>query len=203
MDQEAFWEANRHPSQVITSALSEAMVFKSGGTTGSPKFSYYTRDEWAEFAGGLGRGVLEAGLRSGHRVANLFYVGELYAGFVVVLDMLRYAPVDLVNLPIGGGAPLDSTITTLSEFRVDVVMGAPTTLCRLAEQLLQQDRQLADVELLLFAGEALYDDQRRLLAAAFPNAQARSLGYGSVDAGTDANGTLAGRYAPTVRNPIG
>ncbi|MFG2291907.1 phenylacetate--CoA ligase family protein [Streptomyces sp. NPDC048603] len=191
VDQEAFWAANTFPgSRVLTGPLSEATVYKTGGTTGYPKFSVYTREEWRTFVTSFGEGLLDAGLRSGHRVADLFYAGELYASFLFVLDSLAHAPVDNVRLPIGGGAPPESTVPTLRDLSAQVVTGTPTTLCRLAEHLASGGGGLDSVELLLFGGEALFEDQRRLLARAFPRAEARSIGYASVDAG------LLGRPVP-------
>ncbi|MFJ3837992.1 phenylacetate--CoA ligase family protein [Streptomyces sp. NPDC090054] len=191
IDQNDFWAANSLPeSRVLTGPLSEATVYKTGGTTGSPKFSVYTRDEWRTFVTSFGQGLVDTGLRPGHRVADLFYAGELYASFLFVLDSLAHAPVDNVRLPIGGGAPLESTIPTLRDLSAQVLTGTPTTLCRLAEQVVAAGVRLDSVELLLFGGEALFDDQRRLLAAAFPGADARSVGYASVDAG------LLGRPVP-------
>ncbi|MER5727291.1 phenylacetate--CoA ligase family protein [Streptomyces sp. NPDC002138] len=184
VDQQEFWAANSlHDSRVLTGPLSEATVYKTGGTTGAPKFSVYTRDEWRTFVTSFGQGLVDAGLRPGHRVADLFYAGELYASFLFVLDSLTHAPVDNVRLPIGGGAPLESTLPTLRDLAAQVLAGTPTTLCRLAEQAMSCGIRLDAVELLLFGGEALFDDQRRLLAAAFPGAEARSVGYASVDAG--------------------
>ncbi|KJK44011.1 phenylacetate--CoA ligase family protein [Streptomyces sp. NRRL F-4428] len=191
VDQVSFWAANApHDSRVLTGPLSEATVYKTGGTTGSPKFSVYTRDEWRTFVTAFGQGLVDTGLRPGHRVADLFYAGELYASFLFILDSLAHAPVDNVRLPIGGGAPLESTIPTLRDLAAQVLAGTPTTLCRLAEQVLASGVRLGSVELLLFGGEALFEDQRRLLATAFPGAEARSVGYASVDAG------LLGRPVP-------
>ncbi|MFB7267575.1 phenylacetate--CoA ligase family protein [Streptomyces nojiriensis] len=191
VDQRDFWAANAlHDSRVLTGPLSEATVYKTGGTTGSPKFSVFTRDEWRTFVTAFGEGLVDTGLRPGHRVADLFYAGELYASFLFVLDSLAHAPVDNVRLPIGGGAPLESTIPTLRDLAAQVLTGTTTTLCRLAEQVVSSGVPLGSVELLLFGGEALFDDQRRLLAAAFPGAEVRSVGYASVDAG------LLGRPVP-------
>ncbi|WP_438295887.1 phenylacetate--CoA ligase family protein [Streptomyces sp. HUAS TT7] len=191
VDQSEFWAANTlQDNRVLTAPLGEAVVFKTGGTTGAPKFSCYTREEWQEFVTAFGAGLVDAGLRPGHRVADLFYAGELYASFLFILDSLAHAPVANVRLPIGGGAPLESTVPTLEDFAAQVVAGTPTTLCRLAEHLISLGRQLPAVELLFFGGEALFDDQRRLLSAAFPNAEPRSLGYASVDGG------LLGRPVP-------
>lgn len=191
VDQREFWAANTlQDSRVLTGPLSEATVYKTGGTTGSPKFSVYTRDEWRTFVTTFGGGLVDAGLRPGHRVADLFYAGELYASFLFLLDSLAHAPVDNVRLPIGGGAPLESTIPTLRDLAAQVVAGTTTTLCRLAERVLSSGVRLDSVELLLFGGEALFEDQRRLLTAAFPRAEVRSVGYASVDAG------LLGRPVP-------
>ncbi|MEU4350256.1 phenylacetate--CoA ligase family protein [Streptomyces sp. NPDC023838] len=191
VDQERFWAANTlDDNRVLTGPLSEATVYKTGGTTGAPKFSVYTRDEWRTFVTAFGQGLVDTGLRPGHRVADLFYAGELYASFLFILDSLAHAPVDNVRLPIGGAAPLESTVPTLRDFAAQVVAGTSTTLCRLAEHILAAGLRLDAVELVLFGGEALFADQRRLLAAAFPNAAIRSVGYASVDAG------LLGRPVP-------
>lgn len=182
--QSDFWQANSpRDNRLLTAPLDEAVVFRSGGTTGSPKFSYYTRTEWREFTTAFGAGLVTAGLRPGHRVADLFYAGDLYASFSFILDSLHRSPVANVRLPIGGAAPWDSTAATLEDFRVQVVAGTPTTLCSLAERLTSAGRTLPDVELLFFGGECLFGDQLPLLKAAFPQAEVRSLGYASVDAG--------------------
>ncbi|MGW1288089.1 phenylacetate--CoA ligase family protein [Streptomyces sp. NPDC002586] len=179
-----FWRANApRDNRLLTAPLNEAVVFRSGGTTGSPKFSYYTRTEWREFTAAFGAGLVHAGLQPGHRVADLFYAGDLYASFSFVLDSLHRSPVANVRLPIGGATPWESTAATLEEFQVQVVAGTPTTLCALAERLAGANRTLPDVELLFFGGECLFGDQLPLLRAAFPNAEPRSLGYASVDAG--------------------
>ncbi|ROQ99766.1 phenylacetate-CoA ligase [Streptomyces sp. 2132.2] len=191
VDQDAFWAANTvNDNRVLTAPLGEAVVFKTGGTTGTPRFSCYTREEWREFVTAFGSGMVDAGLRPGHRVADLFYAGELYASFLFILDSLAHAPVANVRLPIGGAAPVDSTLTTIEDFAADVLAGTPTTLCRIAEHLVCAGRELPGVEFLFFGGEALFEDQRRLLAAAFPRATPRSLGYASVDGG------LLGRPVP-------
>ncbi|WP_030682884.1 phenylacetate--CoA ligase family protein [Streptomyces sp. NRRL B-1347] len=182
--QTAFWQANTpRDNQLLTGPLDEAVVFKSGGTTGSPKFSFYTREEWRDFTTAFGAGLVDSGLRPGHRVADLFYAGDLYASFTFILDSLHRCPVSNVRLPIGGGAPLESTAHTLEQFDVEVVAGTPTTLCALADHLVTAGRQLPRVELLLFGGESLYADQEPLLARAFPRARTGSVGYASVDAG--------------------
>jgi phenylacetate-CoA ligase len=59
----------------------------------------------------------------------------------------------------------------------------PTVIRRLAEYLVENDRQLPNIRLLLYVGEHLPIDQKSLLGAAFPNAQIGPLCYVSVDGG--------------------
>ncbi|MFD0527362.1 hypothetical protein ACFQ1I_09080 [Kitasatospora arboriphila] len=185
--QAEFWRANTpRDNRLLTGPLTEAVVFKSGGTTGAPKFSFYSREEWREFTTSFGSGLVDAGLRPGHRVADLFYAGDLYASHTFVLDALQHSPVANVRLPIGGAAPLASTGRTLEQFAAQVVAGTPTTLCALADHLLADGRELPDVELLLFGGEGLFQDQQPLLRKAFPNARVSSVGYAAVDAACSA-----------------
>ncbi|MFB7663564.1 phenylacetate--CoA ligase family protein [Kitasatospora sp. NPDC056138] len=189
--QTEFWQANTpRDNRLLTGPLNDAVVFKSGGTTGSPKFSCYDREEWREFTTAFGAGLVDAGLRAGHRVADLFYAGDLYASFLFILDSLHRSPVANVRLPIGGAAPLESTVQTLEQFDIEVIAGTPTTLCALADHLMASGRELPHVELLLFGGEGLYQDQQPLLAKVFPNARTSSIGYAAVDAG------LLGRAVP-------
>ncbi|MFG3024980.1 phenylacetate--CoA ligase family protein [Streptomyces sp. NPDC048254] len=184
VDHAAFWEANSLTgNRVLTAPLAEAVVYKSGGTTGAPKFSCYTRDEWDRLATALGAGLVEMGLRDGHRVANLFYVGELYASFFMFGDSLTHVPVDTVRLPVGGAASPETAAHVLQEFAVQVVGGTPTTLCGVAGHLTARGESVPSVELLFFAGEPVFEDQRRLLAQAFPRATVSPAAYVSVDAG--------------------
>ncbi|WP_042377574.1 phenylacetate--CoA ligase family protein [Streptacidiphilus melanogenes] len=184
VDHTAFWQAHgTTDSQVLTGPHDDGIVFKTGGTTGAPRVSRYTREEWRAMCHRFGEGLPAAGLLPGDRVANLFYAGELYSSFVFTLNLLQEAPIPTVQLPIGGAAPLDTTISTLRDFSATVLAAPPTSLCRLAREVVAGPGTLPDVRLVLFSGEAFYGDQLALLARAFPAAQVRSIGYASVDAG--------------------
>jgi phenylacetate-CoA ligase len=56
------------------------------------------------------------------------------------------------------------------------------------------------VRLILFSGEALYDDQRALLSSAFPGAEFRSFVYGSVDGGIIGTAVLGSDDARVFRS---
>lgn len=193
VDHTAFWAAHgvAH-SRVLTGPHEDGIVFKTGGTTGAPRISQYTRDEWRAMCRRFGEGLPAAGLLPGDRVANLFYAGELYSSFVFTLNLLQEAKVPTVQLPIGGAATPDYTVAALRDLTATVLAGPPTSLCRLARQVLATEGTLPGIRLVLFSGEAFYGDQLALLAQAFPAARVQSIGYASVDAGILA-GPVAGQ----------
>ncbi|MEW1910305.1 phenylacetate--CoA ligase family protein [Kitasatospora sp. NPDC085895] len=182
VDQDAFWTATRD-NRLLTGPLTDAGVYKSGGTTGAPKLSPWTRTEHAEALTAFGAGMVQAGLKPGHRVANLFRAGELYSGFLFIEGALHHAPVDNVRLPVGGSAPNDYIADLVNGFGVHVLAGEPMKLSAVAEHLVQRGESAESVELLLFGGDLLFTDLRPLLARAFPKAAISSVGYASVDAG--------------------
>ncbi|SER22419.1 phenylacetate--CoA ligase family protein [Actinokineospora terrae] len=184
VDQEAFWAANTFPdNRVLTRPLTNGIVYKSGGTTGAPKFSPWDEEENNDAAVAFGTGLVRAGLRPGHRVANLFVAGELYSGFLFTNDVLAKASVENLRLPIAGTAPVEFVAETIREFGVNVTCGMASTLVKVADLLLERGEVAESVELLLFAGEPLFDDVRSVLAKAFPRASIGSLGYAAVDGG--------------------
>ncbi|MEV7117307.1 phenylacetate--CoA ligase family protein [Kitasatospora griseola] len=192
IDQIAFWAANSWPdNRLLTGPLTDACVYKSGGTTGKPKFSPWTREEHVDSVTAFGAGLVNAGLRPGQKVANLFRAGEFYSGFLFIEYALQHAPIDNVRLPIAT-APDEYVADVIHGFGADVLAGEPMKLSAVAETLLKQDRPAPQVELILFGGDILFNDLRPLLRSAFPNAALSSIGYASVDAGLVAGPVPAG-----------
>lgn len=186
VSQNEFWDANVHDqNRLLTGPLHDGIVFKSGGTTGNPKLSVFRREEWDEFCGAFGKGIAAGGLDQGERVANLLYVGELYASFLCLQRSLELCPVPVLQFPIGGAAPLDSIAAVVLEFGIRTLIGAPTSILTVAEHLAAYARRHggSQVRKVRFGGEPMYPDQRAHLAELFPGIDVRSLGCASVDAG--------------------
>lgn len=183
VDQAAFAAANTWPdNRLLTGPLTDAGVYKTGGTTGAPKFSPWSRSEHADSVSAFGAGLVRAGLKPGHRVANLFRAGELYGGFLYIEHALHHAPVENVRLPVGH-ASSRYVADLISHFGVNVLAGEPMKLSGVAEHVVERDQATDSVELVLFAADILFDDLRPVLTRAFPKATIASLGYASVDAG--------------------
>jgi phenylacetate-CoA ligase len=198
VDHAAFWAANSSVgNRLLTGPHTDGIVFKTGGSTGAPRVSYYTRHEWRRMSATFGQGLPATGLAAGDRVANLFYAGQMYSSFVFTLNCLQDADLPVVQLPIGGGGSAQSVVRTIVDFDATVLAAPPTSLCGIAEHLLDTASPLPGIRLLLFSGEACYGDQRSLLTTAFPSARVCSIGYPSVDAGV-----LAGPVAGEADNRV-
>jgi phenylacetate-CoA ligase len=184
VEQGAFWAANQlENNQVLTGPMSDGVVYKSGGTTGNPKFSVFTRNEWKVFTESFGWGLNQGGLARGQRVANLFYAGELYASFLFITASIAAAPEPALMLPISGATDVEEVAKTVRELKANVLAGAPTTILALAGHLEKTGQQLPSVQKILFGGESAYGEQRNYLQRIFNNCEVRSIGYASVDAG--------------------
>ena len=183
VDQETFWEANRfQDNRLLTCSLDDGIVFRSGGTTGNPKFSVFTRQEWSDFVTTFGEGMGCSALSAGDRLGNLFYAGDLYASFLFISDSIQCSATNVVQFPISGQVDLEEMVSLMHEYSITTLAGVPTSLLALADHL-QEHRDRPVLHKLLFGGESMYPDQRRRLQRQFPGVVIRSIGYASVDAG--------------------
>ena len=183
IDQAKFWKA-----EVLTSKDPDGIVFKSGGSTGAAKYSYFTNLEWESFCESFGLGLAQGILESGDRIANLFYAGDLYASFLFIKDSLQFIPVEKMKLsvfPIAGQTDHIQILKTLDEFKINTIVGVPSAILTLLEKYSSNKSKYPNlkIEKLLFGGEALYDDQRKALMVIFPEVQISSIGCASVDGG--------------------
>ncbi|KAF4806428.1 Phenylacetate-coenzyme A ligase [Colletotrichum siamense] len=184
VDHESFWESNTClNSQVITSKQKDGIIFKTGGTTNHPKVSFYDQKEFHGLSTQLAESLARCGVREGDMVANLFYAGDLYGSFLLHILSVYHLPCGAIQLPVAGHVGIPSMERHIVEFEATVILATVTTMSQLAERILEAGKTHPSVRLLLFSGEAFYDDQAGLLKAAFPNATIRSVVYGSMDCG--------------------
>lgn len=183
ISQEEFWK-----SEILTSKNPKGIVFKSGGSSGAPKYSYFTHEEWITFTQYFGSGMSKGILEDGDRVANLFYVGDLYASFLFIKDSLQWIDVDklkFTQFPIAGNTDFKNILKTFEEFNINVACGVPSQILKLLEYYSENKNQFPKFKLtkVLFGGEALYSDQEKAFLEIIPNLQISSIGCASVDGG--------------------
>ncbi|KAI9774068.1 MAG: hypothetical protein M1840_005161 [Geoglossum simile] len=185
VDSDAYWKANSiKGNRLVTGAIIDGGIYKTGGTTASPKVAYYTREELHRgtqmLAAGMVRGT---GLIPGDRIANLFWSGDMYAAFLLLVLTLMELSLPNIHLPITGNlAPLN-VVNSLRDFKATVIVSNPSTILRIANHLVQCGQTLPDMRLILFTGERYHHDLRNLVRSAFPRATVGPLMFSSVDGG--------------------
>jgi phenylacetate-CoA ligase len=183
IDQQKFWKTT-----VITSDSPDGIVFKSGGSTGAPKYSYFTSLEWQSFTEAFGWGISQGIVENGDRLANLFYVGDLYASFIFINDSLMWIGPNskkITQFPIAGATDPKSILKTIAEFNINVLVGVPSAILTLLELYGHQKENYPQIKIekILFGGESLYADQLDAYKKILPDVSIASVGYASVDAG--------------------
>lgn len=177
-----FWQANSvDQNQVFTQPLDNGITFKSGGTTGNPKYSVFTNEEWSAFTKTFGQGMFRSGLAAQHRIGNLFYAGNLYASFLFIGRSLEHANVGM-HYPIAGIHPQD-ILAVWQQFKLNCFAAIPTTFMSLLNSLNEQSLQNLSLDTFLYGGEPLFQDQLALIKDYFPACQVRSIGIAGVDYG--------------------
>lgn len=155
-------------------------VFGSGGTTGNPKYVYFTDNEFHQTAALLAKGYRSQGIRPGDLCANLFVAGNLWSSFLAV--DLALSICGAARLPIGGLADPALILDSLERFRPRAVFGLPSLLATLAARSAAEKRDL-QVEFISYAGEHLSHPARVEIEKAWGTRSFYSAGYASVDAG--------------------
>lgn len=174
----------RHPVHRTRDLLHQhhrsGLVFSSGGTSGAPKYSFYSAEEFNQSAQLLARSYTSLGVRSGDVVANVFAAGNLWSSFLVVEKALEMC--QAFQLPIGGTTAMDTLLGYLEQFRPRVMCGLPSLMVSYANACQERGIQI-HIPLILYAGEHLTAGGRETLQRIFGTLACHSAGYASVDAG--------------------
>ncbi len=165
---------------LLTGPLQGAYVFASGGSTGAPKFSFYSYQEWEEVTDTMAAIYSIAGIGSGDTVGNLFMAGSLYTSFLAASEALE--KLGCVSLPIAGNADIKQIMRYVEMFRPTAILGLPSVLVQIAETV---ERRGLDLKIpkILYGGEHLSREAKTYLRERLGAEVVLSAGYASVDAG--------------------
>ena len=177
-------------AKVMTKADFQAMMvdskhahlyFKSGGSSGEPKLSVFTYDDYHEQMRAGAEGLYAAGLDPlKDRSMNLFFSGSLYGGFLSIFSVLEN--LGAVHFPMAAQADLSMVAEAVVKNKVNVLLGMPSYVVSLFEQQ-KEKLKGAKIEKIFYGGEHFNEAQRRYLRTTFGIEIIKSIGYGSVDAG--------------------
>lgn len=157
------------------------LYFKSGGSSGEPKLSVFTYDDYHEQMRAGAEGLYAAGLDPLHdRSMNLFFSGSLYGGFLSIFSVLEQ--LQAVHFPMAAQPDLGMVAESIVKNKANVLLGMPSYLVSLFEN--QKDAlRGAKITKIFYGGEHFNEAQRRYLRDEFGVETVKSIGYGSVDAG--------------------
>ena len=183
--QSDFWaNCDKHGGTVATAKQVDGQIFKSGGTTGDPKYSLYTAEEWATMCECSGAVLAKGGLTNGMKIANLFYAGGMYASFLYTYSMLYFAPAKTIMYNLSGNIDIEEMVTTIHDHQITCIAGVPSILMRIISYIEENNLTGFAVDTVYFAGETLYMDQRERMSKVLGNElEFRSIFYASNDGG--------------------
>ena len=185
IDQDDFWShCDKDGGTIITRPQTDGQIFKSGGTTGSPKYSLYSAEEWETMCRCSGRVLYKGGLKNGVKVANLFYAGGLYASFLYTYSMLFFSHVKTIVYNLSGNISIEEIVDTVLQHKINCIAGLPSMLTKIVAYIKENDLTGFNVDTIYFAGETMYPDQRAKIRETFgENVDIRSVFYASNDGG--------------------
>lgn len=169
-----------HKFSPNTNDFNDGHIYSSGGTSGSPKYSYYSREEFNLATKMIAQGLRLQGVKQGDKVANLFVAGNLWSSFIAIEKALE--ELKTIQLSIGGLAEKELIISYLKKFKPTILMGLPTLLMDLAETCHKLMLTIS-VRQIYYAGEKMPNYALELFKNVFNCSEVRSAGYASVDAG--------------------
>lgn len=178
-DRDAYREASPPLSEAaLTGPLAAATIFRSGGTSGEPKFAAYAERDVEAFVPLFAACYRAAGLRETDRVGNVFAAGSLYASFVLVTRFL--SSFGAVNFPMTTAMAPEAVAGHAKAFGINALLGFPSWLMQVAEAFAEAGVPLEKV---FYAGEPLVPEEARYLKEALGVRVIGSAGYGAVDSG--------------------
>ncbi len=185
IEQDHFWtHCDQNGGTVATRTQTDGQIFKSGGTTGDPKYSLYSAEEWQTMCECSGAVLSKGGLKNGTKIANLFYAGGLYASFLYTYSMLYFSPAKTIMYNLSGNVTIEEMVETIHKHRINCVAGLPSMLTKIVSYIEEHNITDFAVDTIYFAGETLYQDQRDKISSVFgKEIEFRSVFYASNDGG--------------------
>lgn len=185
INQDHFWaNCDKNGYCVATRPQRDGQIFKSGGTTGSPKYSLYSAEEWETMCECSGAMLPKGGLTNGTKIANLFYAGGLYASFLYTYSMMYFSPAKPILFNLSGNISIEEIVQTIHDHKINCLAGLPSILTKIISYIEENNLSGFYVDTIYFAGETLYHDQRKKICKTFGREiEFRSVFYASNDGG--------------------
>ncbi|MCK9225589.1 MAG: aldehyde dehydrogenase family protein [Candidatus Muirbacterium halophilum] len=158
----------------------EGFIFSSGGTTGKPKFALYSPEDFDIMTDILADIYRIGGISKDDKVANTFIAGNLWTSFLVANEALK--KIGCTNFPIAGNSDFEVIDKYLEEFKINVIVGLPSIIIRMAE-ICEEHNIKINIDTVLYGGEHFYQGARDYITKVWNVKRISSAGYALVDTG--------------------
>ena len=157
------------------------LFFRSGGSSGKTAISPFSYHAYHRQMQAAAEGLFAAGLDPNlDQVANMFFGGGLYGGFLSFYTILE--KLEIVQYPLAAYEDKEFLASVLVENNINTIVGMPSFIVELFES--QRDiLKKARIKKIFFGGEHFGKKHRGWLKSEFGVELIRSASYGSVDAG--------------------
>ncbi|MBY0518557.1 MAG: hypothetical protein K2P81_16725 [Bacteriovoracaceae bacterium] len=158
------------------------LTFRSGGSSGEPKFSRFTYSDYHAQMRLAGFGLVASGLDpSTDRCMNLFFGGGLYGGFVSFFSVLE--SLGATQFPMAAMPEHQAVGESIVTHRANTLLGMPSYLIQLFAANEELFKKHKIVKKIFYGGEHFQESQKSYLKETFGVELIHSAAYGSVDAG--------------------
>ncbi len=161
---------------------SKQLFFASGGSSGEPKVSIFTWDDYKFQMNVAAEGLFAAGLNPAtDRCVNLFAAGHLYGGFLSFFSILE--ALKAPQIPSAMHTNFAEIADNIVRNRANVLLGMPTFIIQFFESQSEAMHRYRGIKKIFFGGEHFNEVQRSRLMDRFGVEIIRAASYGSNDAG--------------------
>lgn len=158
------------------------IYFKTGGTSGTPKLSIFTYDDYEIQMRAAAQGLFAAGLEpQKDRCMNLFFAGGLYGGFLSFFSILEH--LKAVQLPMAADSDFEKVGQWIVDQKVTVLLGMPSYLWQLLNKNEKRLTTYKGIKKIFYGGEHFPLSQRKYLKEHFGIEVIKSATYGSNETG--------------------
>lgn len=127
-------------------------ITKTGGTTGTARYSYFNAEDWKKMIEVAAEAFLASGFLAGDRMANCMPTGELYGSFLSFNGVNER--IGMVSFPFGGSPNAETFVDAWRRFRINAIQGMPPLLLPLLREAKRIEPELK-IEKLMYAGMAM------------------------------------------------
>lgn len=167
--------------QALTPKIQQ-LLFKSGGSSGKTTFSPFSYEDYHLHMRVAAEGLLAAGLNPEYdRVANLYFSGGLYGGFISFFSILE--SIKIPQFPFAAWMDHEYVAQVISDKEINTLMGMPSYLMQLFQSQEKVLKIKKCVKKMFYGGEHFSQAQIKYLKEEFGVEEIFSGAYGSVDAG--------------------